>query len=91
MILSVRLRVTLLVTVSETLLVTDRVILTDFVGVARIVMSVREGVWQLVTDLVRVILIERDGVPVAVRSMVVGKPDELLVMLCVMLRVRLIV
>ena len=90
-ILSVRLRVTLLVTVSETLLVTDRVILTDFVGVARIVMSVREGVWQLVTDLVRVMLIERDGVPVAVRSMVVGKPDELLVMLCVMLRVRLIV
>ena len=47
-----------------TVLETDRVKLTDIVRVARIVMTVREAVIQVVTDLVRVTLIVRDGVPV---------------------------
>ena len=72
-ILIVILIVGLIVVVCDTDCVTDRVILTDFVGVALIVIRVRLGVRLVVRERVCVMLIESDGVPVPVRNMVVGR------------------
>ena len=62
-----------------TVLETDRVKLTDIVRVARIVMTVREAVIQVVTDLVRVTLIVRDGVPVTHRLVVANREAGIVV------------